>query len=741
MPEPEAIKDSPEDYELLPAKSDPKAVGEAVMEMWRKIVEEKKRLGLHDLWMKFYKLVKNLHWQAKNVSNIKLASINLTHTHIQRTVNVLTDNDPTFNVHAEGQLQPEQEDVLEDQLHQSEHWWNETEQQHRYARAVRTGEIYGITGVEVCFNRRLKKGYGEVETHVLDPYHFGWWPLELCDPLDLQGCEAFLVWQPMSVRSLRRLYPDKAKDIKPDGEVLKEMGDERRDVNSDVTREGGPTMMIKILNTIKTVYAKFGGMLFDGEDDKTLLVRCYCHDYRKDKEDNDLYKGNIRYVEVCSAGKVVLQDKSNPNISPALEEDLARQTYLWDRFPVALANSIDDTSSAWGESDLQQVEELVRELDKIISQLIYYKDIGARMKVMNPITSGVSNDEFTNEATVVNPSNAEQAQAIRWLEQPPMNQDLSAYITLFKDLFFLVAGTFELDQAQNTNGQLAFKALAALMERASTMMRGKTRNYGYLIRETGRMYMSCAQNFYNEGEGATERWLAYTNSNGDKVSKAIRGKDLIIPSNLTFVTGSTLPVSKVQQRQEALELAKMGAIDKEALLEKLDYSGKQQIIQRMKQGPLSSLLNELKEIGCPPGLIDAIGTLAKMDPKMFERAKKAGKIPPFMQILQRALTGQQPQAQTNVKEQADAMLKGEQAKKARAETALIAEQINTEKMAQAKIAAGIELDKENLVIKRAEAVADIHDAHKQRRVDAAKVAVDIQKGQINGVKSDNDKET
>jgi hypothetical protein len=770
--------ESRDDFELLSPDSKPKEVGEEVMNLWRLIVEDKKRLGYHELWTKLYKLIKNFHWQAKSVANIKLASINLTHPHLQRTVNVLTDQNPTFNVKAEGNLQPDQESVLEDQLHQAEHWWNETEQQHKYARAVRTGEIYGITGVESTFNPDLKKGWGEVETHILDPFHFGWYPLELADPHDLQGCDAFLVWVPTSVRKLRRQYPKLAEEIKPDGVIMKDLGDDRREVNAESGKEGGPTMVVSILNTIKTIYSKFGGMNLNDNEDKTLLVKAYVKDYRKDKDGNDKYKGNIRYIEVCSGGKVVLQDKNNPNISPALSDDLGRQTYLWDRFPVALANSVDDTSSAWGESDLSQVEEIVKELDKIASQLIYYKDKAVRMKIINPVSTGVDNAAFTNEGGVINPANSNEAKAIRWLEPPPMNQDLTAYLTLFKDLFFLVAGTFELDQAQGQDNRLAFKSIAALMERAATMMRGKIRNYGYLIREIGRMYISHVQNFYNEGDGATDRWLTYKNNKGQDVSKAIRGINLIIPANLTVVTGSTMPISKIQQREEAIALWERKAIDLEGLHNALETPHREQLIQRMNQGPLGDLFQKLSQIGAPDGLVQGIQQLAELDPKMFDRAKERGQIPPFMQWIQQFIDGQQgQQPPPDPSVQGDLMLKQKQmekmdadtvinAKKAEAEIALITEKINTEKVDQQRLQAGIALDTAVLKIKRAEAVSGIMTSHRQTEADiqrghhddalrdaetatniaavhhdaklkADKTAADIKAGQVTGFKSDN----
>ena len=43
-----------------------------------------------------------------------------------------------------------------------------------------------------------------------------------------------------------------------------------------------------------------------------------------------------------------------------------------------------------------------------------------------------------------------------------------------------------------------------------------------------------------------------------------------------------MPVSKVQQREEALALFEMGAIDRRDLLEKLDWSERAAVLERLE---------------------------------------------------------------------------------------------------------------------------------------------------------------
>jgi hypothetical protein len=157
----------------------------------------------------------------------------------------------------------------------------------------------------------------------------------------------------------------------------------------------------------------------------------------------------------------------------------------------------------------------------------------------------VDNSEFTNAPGIINPANAMVSDAIKYMDLPNVPfADLSAALSIYKDFFYLVAGTFELEQAQTPGREvIAYKAIATLLERAATMMRGKIRGYSKMIRIRGRMYLSHVMNWYTE-----ERWISYE-IEGEEMQSAIRGTEMIIPSKLNVISGSTLPRSKIQERE------------------------------------------------------------------------------------------------------------------------------------------------------------------------------------------------
>jgi hypothetical protein len=270
-----------------------------------------------------------------------------------------------------------------------------------------------------------------------------------------------------------------------------------------------------------------------------------------------------------------------------------------------------------------------------------------------------------------------------------------------------------MDQLTTSSSAIAYKTLAALMERQATMQRGKIRNYSRLIRDRGRMFLSHAMNWYTE-----PRYITYENSDGIKETKQIIGSKMIIPARLTVVAGSTLPQSNVQKREEALELFTRGAIDQPKLLEDLNVSGRKDIIDRMKAGPIGQAMSNLGMMGVPPELIQIFQQVAVMEPKDIDKAIKEGSIPPFQMLLQqlaRAMAGQpEPQPQENPVEQADVQVKMAQAEKTKAETNkvqaerdLVLEQINTEKVDQRVKMAGVTFDADKMQIEKARTVHGI----------------------------------
>jgi hypothetical protein len=718
---------------LIPPEGD-KNVGKRVFEVLAAVLADKENLGLPKLWSRHYKLRRNKHWKDER-SSVPLISANLIYTHVQRSVNSLTDNNPIFNVVNMYAGDNEAEKSISTDLQRAaEDWWMDNEQQDKLESSVLNGEMYGICIEKVIFNSELSAGLGDVETRIVDPFHFGWYPVKMADLSDLQGREAVLEFYVKSCRELAAKYPQFADKIKPDTDVLNELNDDRREINSD-TKSGSANnvLLLVIQSVVRAVGSLFkSSSISELDNDETVVCEMWVRDKttindgdpQKDQETGKItqatkpkYTGEIRYILACSGGQVVLEDKDNPNINPVLDQEKARHTYLYSRFPYVAANSIKDTSNAWGISDIEDVDKLNIELNKSLSQLVLEKDQQARRKIINPRDSGVKNEELMSYPGILNPSTAAVAAGIKYLEVPKSNGDIEKSIELFKQLFLLIAGTFDLDQAETKSNVIAYKAIAALLERAATMMRGKIRSYSRLIRERGRMYISHVQNFYTE-----ERWITYKEANGETAAKQIRGSDMARPVNLTVVTGSTLPISRVQQREEALALFSSGAIDQPELLEKLDWGNRNAVIRRMQAGPLGAIMEKLATVGVPDEIMEYLKGIAEADPKKLQQSLKKGEFPTFPELMKMMISENMGRGQAIAEEEAQAKPEQIEAqakvKKLEAETALIAAKVQTEAVNQQVSLAGVQFDEESMQIDRAKAVHSMEkDMDSSRRED------------------------
>lgn len=735
--------------ELIPSEGD-KDVGNKVMELVAEVIADKMRIGLHDRWIRNHELDRNKHWRYDS-KKVPLISANLCHVHKQRTVNHLTDNNPTFNVRAAGAIPEDDKDTL-NRLHRTvTNWWNETEQQDVLESSIENGEVYGSAIEKVVFNPDLEFGMGEVEALTIDPFHFGFYPVK-CK--QLQKCEAVFHFYPMTVRGTRRKWSHVQEQIKSDDEILKELGDERREIGSTAGRSASKNLLVSIGGVIKNLLG-YSDQATD-TDPELLIVECWVKDYSETEEvetqktgqidehgmpvqvqvkvTKPKYFGHIRCITSCSSvdasgNHLVLDDRNNPNINPNLPIEQAQITYLFDKFPFTHAVSLKDTATAWGVSSFEQLEALNIELDKSLSQFNLMKDKSARPKLINPKTSGVRNDELTTYPGIINPTNEQAALGIRWLEPAPIQTDLLAAINLYREFFFLVAQSFELDQAKSPGKQvIAYKAIAALLERAATMMRGKIRHYYRLIRERGRMHSSHVMNFYTE-----ERWISWE-ENGEEQVEPIRGTDMIVPIKISVVVGSTMPVSRVQEREEAIELFKLRAIDNDELLKKLDWLDRQQILKRMKAGPIGEMLDRLKAV-LPPEILQSVAQIAQMESKDFQKAVEQGKIKPIIPPQQTEPTPEQIAQQLELAEkqaeiqekQAEIQETVAKVRKLHAEQQLILEKAATERMQQQVAAAGVAFDSEKIKLERAEVAAAIKAKAKDQDLDLLGKAVDLVK--------------
>jgi hypothetical protein len=612
--------------ELIPPEGH-EHVGRECFRLLEAVLADKEALGKHEAWQRAYELLNNKHWR-NNTSNAKPVSVNLLWTQHRRSVNQLTDNNPTFDVKAAGIPGPKSEQVAQLTQRAVVHWWRETEQQDKFESSVSNGEAYGIAIEKSTFNPDAEYGQGEIEPVIVDPMHFGMYPVKC---MDIQKAQAVLHFYPMSIRDAERQWPEAKGKIKSDLEIIQQLNDNRRDSLRD--DELKSTGLIRLGGAVKQLLG-YSDETTSEHDEETLILEVWVKDYTQESTQKIIgegqieettypkYTGNIRVITACSGGKVVLSDKNNPSINPDLHEDLARITYLYDKFPFLAVQSCKDTTCFWAQGDIEQLKGLNKELDKSVTQFNMSKDKSARRTLVLPKTSGVTSSQIQNGQTIIEPKT--QMHGIEWLAPPGIDPEVLKAIEFYKDFFFLVGGTFDLDQAQMMSGNnaVAFKSIASLLERAATMYRGKVRAYSKLIRERGRMAVSHMQNWYTN-----ERYIDYE-EDGRSETQSVKNEHLLAPTRLTVLSGSTLPKSRIQQREEAIELFKLRAIDNEELLKAIDWENRKEVIQRMKMGPIGEFLQRISKL-LPPAIVQQLVPYAKMDAKDFQKLLQSGKIKPI----------------------------------------------------------------------------------------------------------------
>ncbi|MBA3031011.1 MAG: hypothetical protein FP816_19665 [Desulfobacteraceae bacterium] len=678
--------------ELVPPKNDLK-VGLVIFSILDEILKYRDSQGMPEKWNRYYQLRRNNHWKNKAAATVSLVSANLLGSHHVKTVNTLTDNNPTFDATIVGKIDDEEQ--LRTVIRLCEHWWNDQEQQHVLEESVSEGEINGTTVEKVSFNLDLEYPYGEVETETLSLFNFGWYPVKA---KKLQKCEATLHFWPMSLREARRRWPDCADKLVADDEYIKAINDQRNELTG--ANKGEQGFITKISNVIKNLIASKG--INSESNQETVVVEAWVKDYSKDKDGNNLYTGNIRRIQCGCCGNVVFSDENNPSINPLLAKKAAN-TYLYDKFPFSVTQSVTDPTCMTGMPDFEQLEGMNIEINKTISQMTLVKDKASTPKFINPKDSGVHNDDLTNYPGILNPTDSFKAQALKYVDPMKIDPHMMTVLEIYKDFFFMVAGTFDMESAQ-TPGQnvIAYKAIAAVLENAARMLKGKTRNYSKMIRERGRMYLSHVQNWYTE-----ERWISFSDETGSNQAMPIKGEELILPIKLTVVNGSTMPRSQIQRREEALAVADKGHIDSEELLKALDWPDYMNVVKRMQAGPLGSFFDKLMGVGVPEELIQYFQELSQMkDTKEVDRAVKSGDVSIFPEVIQ-SMMGDQPEPQGDPGMEAEAQLKGAQAQKTIAEMELIREKVLTERVMQLVKTKGVDFDEEKLRILRAQVVSEM----------------------------------
>ncbi|MEF8943304.1 MAG: hypothetical protein V5B78_11000 [Desulfohalobiaceae bacterium] len=583
----------------IPPEGDPD-VGSFAYRLFEDSLRERRRLQLEERWHRFYQLFRGQHWHNNIVNLLSMKrssrlSISLLHANITRTVANITARTPVAEVEAADGSRDKMDQVLSEKLRS---WNNKEEQQMSLSRSALNMETYGITVEKAVFDPQTRQG----RTVVLDPYSFlpapGYYER-------LNDMPYMMHIFPMLVEDVEETYG--VTGVQESPQLSSILGEERQD---QVARGSSA-------NYSTNYPSNYVPTSSPGSDDtlqqkRALVVELWIRDHSMETRwrteqqlDPDTgealwvsvpyqipkYPGGIRVITFTNNGNLVLADQKNPNVNHALPYNVVEKTYLCHNFPFFKANSYEDTTSIWGYSMAETVGDLSLEIDRLWSSITNYLKMAMYPPLILPKDTNINKSEIRYvPRLILQPSSYNTSLGIRWLDMPTPPQWMFEALSTLVSFFDRISQVEDADRGQQPGSVIAASAIQMLQERGAVLIRSKIRSVDYLVRERGRCFISFYQNF-----GVHPEIVDTPAGRFRVIGTGLIGREF----NYIVEGGSTVAKTSSEIKQEAMELFKVGAIDKQALLQQVNFPNWKQIVERTGESQLQQALQVLIKAGMP----------------------------------------------------------------------------------------------------------------------------------------------
>ena len=661
-----------DDWKLQPPPEGSPGVGPWCYKQYQMMRRHRDKQGLVEVWAHNHELYRNKIFKVR--SRLAQVTANLFFKLQNASVANLTDNKPRASIMPNGETPDATADAWQARY---DTWWDSRDQQSILQASVWRSELYGFQCDEMRYNPDLEGGTGEIETHRWDNYGVLFWPGHveiqtqpgLCTYEAMELGEIYDRWPKAKgkvkaeaayseVLGEDRMWVrgNRSKNLRPMGSAVgyvvpgeegqageaKGLGVQRAQiirmwikdysmhwVNPETGEPCGKTDNLGANPVMdpQTGQAAMQPVMDPATGQPLMQLAVDPQTGQRTPqpvmqpvmepivpEEWSKYPGFIRCIVITNKGELVLDDVPNPSINPELPRTVASQCYLWDKFPFIKRMSYSDDISEYGLTLFEQVEPLIIEVCKKLTQYGIHLDRTCRNPLILPQGCGVIRDEVNNLPARIWEPVPGLAREIRFLEVPPTPNDILAFIELCIRLVDMVSGITDVSEGRNPSGVTAFRAIAALQEKAQSQYRQKIRNNDSAIVSQGMMFISLGQNWYTE-----EMKLRYQGKGAEQMLD-FRGTEHQGELAFHVEAGSTLPNNRQVRQAQVVELAKMRPnLPNKVLLEQLSIPNHDEVAAQMDAGPMGQVMQKLQQSKLfPPEMLQAIQNVAQMDDKTFK---------------------------------------------------------------------------------------------------------------------------
>lgn len=275
----------------------------------------------------------------------------------------------------------------------------------------------------------------------------------------------------------------------------------------------------------------------------------------------------------------------------------------------------DDGADNFYKIGIGEVEEIEPQQDKIdaIDYLMYknFRNIASRQRYVD-ITKGIDPNTIDDTPNRVMAVVGSPREAVLWDNPPPLGQEIFAYRYQSEQYIQTITGVFEVTQGKRPVGIVAARAIESLQEAAATRLYDKQIALCDALKDVAELVLHLIFQFYDSDRIlriANNQYLRITGRFPEALAipedaeeaeieeiqiqrlmwKEENGYHLVLEEidldyDIEVDAESTLPQARRERGMIAPDLFRLGAIDRRALLEALDWPGRAEILGRMGDG-------------------------------------------------------------------------------------------------------------------------------------------------------------
>lgn len=543
------------------------------------------------LWREFYK---GKQFRRRTIAGKPEAVFNISRSTIQSTIPILTDARPGFNI---GPKEPRDYQFADMLSKACGHIWEQRTADHTLVEALMDSQIISAGIWKIPWNRDLEDGLGDVDIQCINPD-------DIFVPkfsVDFnKNCPWVIHRTVKSVGELRKLFPDKADAIQPDGKP-------DQDQLKQKTMDGDITLVSPVDQKSK-VRQPFSPM--PGDEKLCEVLECWVDSEHLD-EYEEFFEGKSeepQYKKKYPNGKLITVLPQQRLLLQAVENPYSDGQAPFVRFVDTIL-----PRQFWGEGEIEPLMDVQKMINKVLATIMDWMNMHANAPWLNPSTSGLDPTQLTNAIAAVYTyqvgPNGEKPERVFPQPLPPYVAEMLQTLLRFAET---ISGIQEVSQGRKPTGVTAAQAIDTLQEAAQTRIRLKERNLQTSLSQAARLIVSRILQFWTtprmikvtgqqewpeffefhvqDVENNQKQMLA-TPYQMDPATQTYQPQPLIQsePSkgmfDISVESGTALPTQKAERGNLAFKLyeAQPPAIDQEALLDAVEIKDKDKILRRMQE--------------------------------------------------------------------------------------------------------------------------------------------------------------